>query len=45
MLNERIGALLFTIIEQTIDPLDFEPRPDWPSGALAWYEAARFYVR
>jgi hypothetical protein len=45
MLNERIVALLFTIIEQTIDPLHFEPRPDWPSGALAWYEAARFYVR
>jgi len=45
VLDERVGALLFAIVEQAIEPADYEPRPDWPSGALAWYEAARFYIR
>lgn len=44
-LNERFRALLFAIFEQAIGPVASEPRPDWPSGPLAWYEAARFYVR
>jgi hypothetical protein len=44
-LNERLRALLFAIFEQAIGPAASEPRPDWPSGPLAWYEAARFYVR
>lgn len=42
--NARIGMLLFAICEEAIGPAESEPRPDWPSGALAWYEAARFYV-
>lgn len=44
-INERIRALLFVIFEQAINPVAFEPRPDWPSGPLAWYDAARFYLR
>lgn len=44
-LDERVRALLFVIVEQAIKPIASEPRPDWPSGPLAWYEAARFYVR
>ena len=44
-LDERVRSLLFAIVEQAIEPVASEPRLDWPSGPLAWYEAARFYVR
>jgi hypothetical protein len=44
-LNDRVRALLFAIAEDAIGAFAYEPRPDWPSGPLAWYEVARFYVR
>lgn len=42
---ERLRDLLFALVLEAAEAEVFEPRADWPSGELAWFEVARLGLR
>jgi hypothetical protein len=43
--EERLRDVLFAIVFEAARAEISEPRPDWPSGALEWFEVARLGLR
>jgi hypothetical protein len=43
--GERVRDVLFTIVFEAAEAEISEPRPDWPSRALEWFEVARLGLR
>ena len=41
----RIRDTIFAIAEQLLEPAAWEPRADWPSGHLEWFEVCRLAIR
>lgn len=44
-IDERLRDLLFRLVFDAADAEASEPRGDWPSGELAWFEVARLALR
>jgi len=42
---DRLRELLFAIVFEAAGAEVWEPRPDWPSGPLEWFEVARLGLR
>ncbi len=42
---DRLRELLFVILFDAAGAEVSEPRPDWPSGLLEWFEVARLGLR
>lgn len=45
VVDERLRDVLFAVIFVAAGAELSEPRPDWPSGQLAWFEVARLGLR
>jgi hypothetical protein len=43
--EERLRDVLFGLVLAAADAELWEPRADWPSGELAWFEVARLGLR
>lgn len=43
--EERLRDVLFGLVLEAADTELWEPRADWPSGELAWFEVARLGLR
>lgn len=43
--EERLRDLLFGLVLEAAEAEAWEPRADWPSGELAWFEVARLGLR
>jgi hypothetical protein len=43
--EERLRDLLFAIVFRAAGSEISEPRADWPSGVLEWFEVARLGLR
>jgi hypothetical protein len=43
--DERLRDVLFRLVFDAAEAELWEPRADWPSGELAWFEAARLGLR
>lgn len=43
--EERVRAVLFGLVLTAAEAVLWEPRADWPSGELAWFEVARLGLR
>jgi hypothetical protein len=43
--EERLRDVLFGLVLEAAEAELWEPRADWPSGELAWFEAARLGLR
>jgi hypothetical protein len=43
--EERLRDVLFGLVLSAADAELWEPRADWPSGELAWFEVARLGLR
>jgi hypothetical protein len=43
--EERLRDVLFGVVLAAAEAGMWEPRADWPSGALAWFEVARLGLR
>ncbi len=45
VVEERLRDVLFGLVLTAAEALLWEPRADWPSGELAWFEVARLGLR
>ena len=45
VVEERLRDLLFGLVLKAAEAEAWEPRADWPSGELAWFEVARLGLR
>ena len=43
--GERLRDVLFRLVFDAAEAELWEPRVDWPSGELAWFEVARLGLR
>lgn len=43
--EERLRDVIFALALEAADADEWEPRADWPSGELAWFEVARLGLR
>ena len=43
--DERLRDVLFRVVFDAAEAEVWEPRADWPSGELAWFEVARLGLR
>jgi hypothetical protein len=43
--DERLRDVLFRVVFDAAEAELWEPRADWPSGELAWFEVARLGLR
>ncbi len=43
--EERLRDVLFGLVLTAAEAEPWEPRADWPSGELAWFEVARLGLR
>ena len=43
--RERLRDVLFRLVFDAAEAELWEPRADWPSGELAWFEVARLGLR
>jgi hypothetical protein len=43
--EERLRDVLFGLVLEAAEAVLWEPRADWPSGELEWFEVARFGLR
>lgn len=43
--DERLRDVLFRLVFEAAEAELWEPRADWPLGALAWFEVARLGLR
>jgi hypothetical protein len=43
--DERLGDVIFRLVFDAAEAELWEPRADWPSGELAWFEVARLGLR
>jgi hypothetical protein len=43
--EERLRDVLFGLVLTAAEAEEWEPRADWPSGELAWFEVARLGLR
>lgn len=43
--DERLRDVLFRLVFDAAGAEVWEPRADWPSGELAWFEVARLGLR
>jgi hypothetical protein len=43
--DERLRDVLFRLVFDAAEAELWEPRADWPTGELAWFEVARLGVR
>lgn len=41
----RLRDTIFAIAEQLLEPAEWEPRADWPTGQLEWFEVCRLAIR
>jgi hypothetical protein len=41
----RLRDMIFAVVEQLLEPAEWEARADWPTGPLDWFEVCRLAIR